>query len=76
MERQAFIWDLDGTLLDSYEIIASSLMQMLLEIGIAAPQQSILRYIVNNSVNEFIGGIANETNIAFEQLKRRYSEIH
>ena len=50
----AFIWDLDGTLLDSYEIIVNSLYQIYHENGIELDKDVILDEIISESVSSFI----------------------
>ena len=49
----AFIWDLDGTLLDSYGVIVNSLYQIYKEKGIEIDKQEILRDVINESVSYF-----------------------
>jgi len=56
----AFIWDLDGTLFDSYPIIVSSICQALEESGITVPEEVILRDITATSVSDFFRRIAEE----------------
>ena len=73
--RKALIWDLDGTLLDSYEIIVSSLRETLAEIGIDMKENDILNYVITYSVSAFINYIADEFEQSAEDIKKRYSEI-
>lgn len=75
MKKKALIWDLDGTLLDSYKIIVASLRNTLLEMGISMKDEEILRFVTEYSVNLFIKEIANKTSIPIEKIKKRYSEI-
>ena len=55
MDRLAFIWDLDGTLLDSYGIIVSSLYQAYREFGVELDKEEIHREVISFSVGEFLG---------------------
>ena len=45
--KKALIWDLDGTLLDSYEIIVSSLKETLAELEIEMSESDILNYVLH-----------------------------
>ena len=73
--KQAFIWDLDGTLLDSYGVIVSSLHRAYLEAGLTLDKDEILREIISQTVSYFTRKMENERGIAFETIKERYSEI-
>ena len=53
-QRKAFIWDLDGTLLDSYGIIVSSLRKTYQEYGLPIDEEDVHRHVIRYSVNSFI----------------------
>ena len=71
----AFIWDLDGTLLDSYGVIVSSLQQIYLEKGVNIDKKEILYDVINESVSSFIKKMEERFGVPFEDLKDRYSYI-
>lgn len=75
MERGALIWDLDGTLLDSYEIIVSGLQKALGENGISQEKEDILRYVIQYSVMDFLRKMAKETGCSFSLLSERCSAL-
>lgn len=75
MNKKNFIWDLDGTLLDSYEIIVSSLEETINEMGISVDREEIAKYVIETSVTSFIEKIVPKANRPFEEIKKRYSEI-
>lgn len=75
MNNVAFIWDLDGTLLDSYTVIVDSLSQLYLEQGVAINKEKILFEIISESVASFIEKAKKRFGVSFEELKERYSEI-
>ena len=75
MKSLAFIWDLDGTLLDSYGIIVNSLYQIYKEKGIEIDKQEILYDVINGSVSIFIKKMEQQYGVPFEDLKDRYSII-
>ena len=54
-QRKVFIWDLDGTLLDSYGIIVSSLRKTYQEYGLPIDEEDVHRHVIRYSVNSFGG---------------------
>lgn len=74
-KNTAFIWDLDGTLLDSYPVIVASLQETLEEIGIHYEKEEIHQHVIKESVSSFIEKIEKQTGVDFSTLKKRYSEI-
>ncbi|MBO4666756.1 MAG: HAD hydrolase-like protein, partial [Bacilli bacterium] len=71
----AFIWDLDGTLLDSYGVIVDSLYQIYLEKGAKIDKKEIFHDVINESVSYFIMKMEKRFGIPFDDLKDRYSII-
>ena len=71
----AFIWDLDGTLLDSYGVIVDSLYQIYLEKGVDIDKKEILDCAINESVSSFIMKMEKRFGVPFDELKDRYSVI-
>ena len=50
---RAFIWDLDGTLLDSYGVITSSAVDALKEYGIPADPEELLNQALERFISRF-----------------------
>lgn len=75
MRQTALIWDLDGTLLDSYAIIVSSLQQALAEQGVQKEEEEIHRCVIAHSVGYFIQKVAEETGIPADRIGKRYSQL-
>ena len=73
--KPAFIWDLDGTLLDSYPLIVNSLYTIYSEKGVNIPKEEILYEVINESVSTFIRKMEAKYGIPFDELKDRYSHI-
>ena len=69
------IWDLDGTLIDSYGVIVNSLYQIYHEKGVEIDKKEILRVCINESVSAFIKQAETQFGIPFDALKDRYSNI-
>ena len=75
MCAKAFIWDLDGTLLDSYGTIVDGLFDTCREFGIEADKSAIHRYVIASSVSSFIQVIAEKTGAECGEIKARYSAL-
>lgn len=70
-----FIWDLDGTLLDSYDVIVTSLQETYKEKGVDVSKKEILKDVISHSVSFFILKMQEKYGIPFSDLKDRYSLI-
>lgn len=75
MNSKAFIWDLDGTLLDSYEVIVSSLLATFRELNVELDREEIYREVKMHSANDLIAKIEAGYGIPFDKIKNRSSEI-
>nr|WP_326213649.1 HAD-IA family hydrolase [uncultured Oscillibacter sp.] len=75
MSGKTFIWDLDGTLLDSYGVIVSSLRRTLEELNVPMEEDEIRRRATAGSVSDVVNSAAAATGRAFSDIKARYSEI-
>lgn len=73
--KKAIIWDLDGTLLDSYSVIVESLRLTMGEAGVIVPFHDVWQYTITDSVSSFLKKISEEHTISLEHLKQRYSQI-
>ena len=65
-----FIWDLDGTLIDSYKVIVSSIEQVLKDKNVYIPYDIIKRKSTERSVGEFLSEIAPIYSLSIEELER------
>ncbi len=70
-----YIWDLDGTLLDSYGCIVSSLEELAGECHTQDSAAEIMRIVKQGSVTEYVRGLAERTGRDSGTLFRRYREI-
>ncbi len=70
-----YIWDLDGTLLDSYGVITGSLETLTKEFSCAGNFSDILREIKTKSVSSLLRRISEEQEISYDLLWKRYREI-
>ena len=71
----AVIWDLDGTLIDSYRCIVPSLRQFYEEQGLALDEKDILSEVLRGSVRAFAEAVRQQTGISLDAGMERYREI-
>ena len=76
MSKTAFIWDLDGTLLDSYGIIVSSLYKTLLEFNISLEKEEIHKELITSSLGVYLSKIEREKGISSDVIKKRFTQIN
>jgi len=73
--KNAVIWDLDGTLLDSYHVIVESIYLTSLEFGVSIPKEEIHKHTIQYSTKSLFREISEIYAIPVEMLQRRYSQI-
>ena len=60
MQKIAFIWDLDGTLLDSYEAILSGIEETFAQFSIPYDKEKVREFILRYSVQDLLEQVAKE----------------
>lgn len=60
MQKTAFIWDLDGTLLDSYEAILSGIAETFGQFSIPYDKEKVREFILKYSVQDLLMQVAEE----------------
>ena len=75
MTLKAYIWDLDGTLLDSYGSIVSSLTEVAEACGAADTRERIMREVKQGSVSGYLRGLSPESGKSPEELFRLYQAV-
>jgi len=75
MGQKVYIWDLDGTLLDSYAVIVSSLRDAALEFGFQYDYEVIHKCVIQYSVGAFYDMVEKDHGLAPEALDQRYEVI-
>ena len=73
--KQAFIWDLDGTLLDSYDVIVESIYLTFQTFGIPLSREQIHHHAIEFSTKSLFQQMENKYGISVAQLQQKYSEI-
>ena len=69
---RAYIWDLDGTLLDSYEMITAAAFRTGAEAGAKDTEEDVHRAVKQGSVSAYLRDVSARTGETFEDLFARY----
>lgn len=72
---KAYIWDLDGTLFDSYGAIVSSLVDVARACGAADPSEEILKAVKQGSVSAYLGDLSAVSGKSTEELYQMYRTV-
>ena len=70
MQKIAFIWDLDGTLLDSYEAILSGIEETFGQFSIPYDKEKVREFILKYSVQDLLVQVAEERKLDVEVLNQ------
>ena len=70
MQKTAFIWDLDGTLLDSYEAILSGIEETFAQFSIPYDKEKVREFILKYSVQDLLMQVAEERKLDVEVLNQ------
>ena len=73
--RKAVIWDLDGTLFDSYDVIVESIHLALLENNISLSLDEIRSHALQFSIKSLFHEMNECYGVPVDVLNRRYGEI-
>ena len=68
----AYIWDLDGTLLDSYGVIVESAARTAAEVGVPDSAEDVLRGVKQGTVTSYLTGVSARSGISLQQLLAQY----
>ena len=72
---KSYIWDLDGTLLDSYGSIVSSLVCVARECGMEDESGGILKAVKQGSVSGYLRELAGRSGEEYTELYRMYRTV-
>ncbi len=70
MKQLSFIWDLDGTLLDTYTAIVNTLSALAEQVGAAEPREDIHRKVILDSVHGYLHALSEKTGISVNDLDK------
>ncbi|HEO7293465.1 TPA: HAD hydrolase-like protein, partial [Streptococcus agalactiae] len=74
MKKLTFIWDLDGTLIDSYVPIMEALEETYRHFGLIFDKELIHEYILQESVGQLLVNLSEEEQIPHEKLKAYFTK--
>ena len=74
-ELNAYIWDLDGTLFDSYGSIVSSLVSLAAECLVPDSSIQIMKSVKQGAVSSYLRDLSARSGADYDFLYRRYREI-
>lgn len=74
MTKRALVWDLDGTLLDSYDAILAGLEETYATYQLPFDRASIKDYILKYSVQDLLVAVAEEHQLDVTDLNHRRAE--
>lgn len=75
MGNEAVIFDLDGTLFDSYKIYVPILQQSVQEKGIFIEEKEIFEEIITHTIGHFWRSVEEKYGISVKYLSERYYEL-
>ena len=67
---RAFIWDLDGTLLDSYEAILDGIAETYAHYSLDFDREAVHAFILQQSVQALLEEVAREHGLDAEEMNR------
>ena len=70
MQKTAFIWDLDGTLLDSYEAILAGIEETYRQFSIPYNKEEVRTFILKYSVQDLLMQVAEERGLDADMLNQ------
>ena len=68
----AYIWDLDGTLLDSYPVIIAAALKAAAEVGIHDEEAYALRIAKQGMLFTYLNDVAERSGMPFKTLRENY----
>lgn len=66
----SFIWDLDGTLLDSYEAILAGIEETFARYGIPYDKEAVRTFILEKSVQDLLAQVAEDYQLDLAELNQ------
>ena len=70
MQKTAFIWDLDGTLLDSYEAILAGIEETYARFDLPYNKEEVRAFILKHSVQDLLVQVAEERGLDVDRLNQ------
>ncbi len=71
----SFFWDLDGTLINSYDAIVSSLLWAFEKEGFILDAEKVHEFIIASSTADFVNKMSVEKGVSPDRIRSLYNEI-
>ena len=71
----AYIWDLDGTLLDSYPVITEAARRAAEQAGLSDPPEEILGKVKRETLSAYLRDASGRSGVPFEELLAEYRRL-
>ncbi|WP_161978656.1 HAD-IA family hydrolase [Streptococcus sp. S784/96/1] len=68
MGKTTFIWDFDGTLVESYEVIEDVLTLLYQVYDFPFNRDFVMSYVIETSIGQLLRDLSQEHNISFDEL--------
>ena len=68
----SYIWDLDGTLLDSYPVITAAVMHAAADVGIRDTEEYVLRTMKQGTTFSYMSEVAERSGAPFQTVRDKY----
>lgn len=75
MNRKIYIWDLDGTILNSYDVIVRSVIETMRGFGVALEYDKVHSYVIKYSVSDCLRAMATNYNLNLMRLKASFNLV-
>ena len=76
MKKAALIWDMDGTLVDSYPAIVPAAQEVCAQIGAQYSEEYIREFVIQTSVANLLEQTAKEQGADLQALKERFNRLN
>ena len=76
MKQHALIWDMDGTLVDSYPAIVPAVREVLSGFGLELPEEEIHRAVIQSSVRAFLDQTAALRGLDAAALQAAFARLN
>lgn len=76
MNELAFIWDMDGTLVDSYPAIVPTVQELLAGIGVEVSREALHAEVIRTSVAELLQRVAEERGLDPAAFKAAFNRMN
>ncbi len=74
--QYSFIWDMDGTLVDSYPAIVPAVLDVCANYGLELSAAAVHEHVIRTSVGDLLNCLAREHSLDSQQLKAEFNALN